>query len=310
MSDGSLYVLAKNDFSKARKKVIVSQILNLMKPRADELLSLKDVRALVKPSSETYRGMQTVPLSKIVGSEGRYKDFNKAFLPRHDKMMRRWMNVDVAHYRNVILPPVKLFEIGGAYFVRDGNHRVSVAKAQKTEFIDAEVTSLNSDIRIRPDMGSEELIKAVIEFEKRRFLQATGLDRLRPLSSIEFTAVGRYDEILLHIQEHKWYINLHRSGEIPMDEAVASWHDNVYLPIVQIIRREALLSRFPGRTEADMYVFIGKHLKELNRKYGPFFTFEEAAEDFSMVPVRRVRHWMEWGRKALKALEDLLAGKR
>jgi len=310
VSDGSLYSLAKNDFSKARKKVIVAQILNLMKPQADELLSLRDVRALVKPSSETYRGMQTVPIAKIVGSEGRYKDFNKAFLPRHDKLMRRWMSVDVAHYRNIILPPIKLFEIGGVYFVRDGNHRVSVAKAQKTEFIDAEVTSLNSDIRITPDMGAEELRKAVIGFEKKRFFQATGLDRLRPGASIEFTTVGRYDEITRHIQEHKWYINLDRSEEIPMDEAVASWYDNVYMQIVQIIRREDLLSRFPGRTEADMYVFIGKHLKELNEKYGPLFTLEEAAEDFSMVPVKPEWKLVKWARSVLKRMEKYLSGRR
>ena len=77
----------------------------------------------------------------------------------------RWMRVDVAHYQDIILPPIKIFEIGGVYFVRDGNHRVSVAKAKGGEFIDAEVTSLTSAIAITPEMSLDQLREAVIDFE-------------------------------------------------------------------------------------------------------------------------------------------------
>jgi hypothetical protein len=262
-------------------KETLGRILALLQPQKHEMLSLGDIRSLLRPDSETYKGMQTVLIAKIVGSEGRYKDFNKAFLPRHDKLMRRWMSVDEAHYRNITLPPIKLFEIGGAFFVRDGNHRVSVARAQGQEFIDAEVTSLSSEIPLTPDMTREEIKRAVIDFEKRRFFQSTKLDRHRPGCSLELTEVGRFDELRAHIQEHKWYINLDKLQEIPFDEAAASWYDNVYLPIVTIIRESKLLSRFPGATEADLYVYIGKHWAELNARYGPLFTLEEAAEDFS-----------------------------
>jgi len=130
MSEKAYDYIARQDFGKLRKKEIIARILSLLKAQKDEMLSLGDVRSLLKPESEYYRGMQAVPIERIVGSEGRYNDFNRAFLPRHDKLMMRWTRVDVAHYRNVILPPIKLFEIGGVYFVRDGNHRVSVAKAQ------------------------------------------------------------------------------------------------------------------------------------------------------------------------------------
>jgi hypothetical protein len=260
------------------------------------MLSLGDVRSLLRPESETYKGMQTIAIDKIVGSEGRYKDFNRAFLPRHDKLMRRWMSVDVAHYQDVMLPPIKVFEMGGAYFVRDGNHRVSVAKSQGAEFIDAEVISLSSAIPLRPNMGLDELKSAVIQFEKGRFMEATRLDLKRPDSSIEFTEVGRFDEMLGHIREHKWYINLKHSTEIPFEEAAASWYDSVYFPIIQIVRETRLLARFPRCTEADLYVYVGRHWNELGKRYGPLFTLEEAAEDFSIAAhkrrlVRRVRRW-------------------
>jgi hypothetical protein len=277
----ALEVTARGDFGRARQREIMGRILGLLKSQKDEMLSLPDVRRIVRPDAETYRGMQTVPIAKIVGSEGRYRDFNRAFLPRHDKMMRRWINVDVAHYQNVTLPPIKLFEIGGVYFVRDGNHRVSVARLQGAEFIDADVTSLASEIPITADMSRQDIAREVIAFERRRFLDETGLAASRPGGDITFTEVGRYDELAEHIREHKWYLNLHRSDEIPFADAAASWYDRVYLPIVRIIRDARLLARFPRTTEADLYVYIAHHWAELGRKYGPVFTLEEAAEDYS-----------------------------
>jgi hypothetical protein len=283
MSDRMYQAMARSDFSKLRTRETITRILSLLKTQRDEMLSLGDVRSLLRPDSETYRGMRTVALDKIVGSEGRYKDFNRAFLPRHDKMMRRWIHVDLAHYQNITLPPIKLFEIGGVYFVRDGNHRVSVAKAQGAEFIDAEVISLSSQITLSPHMTRDEMKRAVIEFEKKRFFQATHLDRLRPACCLELTEVGRFDELLGHIREHKWYINLKMTEEIPFEQAAVSWYDNVYLPIISIVRESKLLLRFPESTEADLYVFVGKHWSELVKRYGPLFTLEEAAEDLSLV---------------------------
>jgi hypothetical protein len=285
MSEKMAYLnQAKSDFGRLRKKEIIARILGLLKAQKDEMLSLGEVRSLLRPSTEHYRGLKAVPLSRIVGSEGRYKDFNKAFLPRHDRLMGRWTRVDVAHYEDVILPPVKLFEIGGVYFVRDGNHRVSVAKAKRAEFIDAEVVSLASVIAIHPDMDRDDLKKAVIEFERRKFFEETGLDAKRPGCSLTFSEVGRYEEIKEHVLEHKWYMNLKKTEEIPFEVALLSWYDTVYMPIVRIIREEKLLSRFPNETESDLYVFIGKHWGELSRRYGALFTLEEAAEDLSKQP--------------------------
>jgi len=286
MSDQMYQTMARSDFSRLRTKETISRILSLLKAQRDEMLSLGDVRSIVRPDSETYRGMQTVAIERIVGSEGRYKDFNKAFLPRHDKMMKRWMRVDVAHYQNIELPPISLFEIGGVYFVRDGNHRVSVAKAQGAAFIDAEVISLSSEVKLAPGMTKEQLKAAVIEFEKKRFFEETRLDVLRPGCALDFTEVGRYDELLAHIREHKWYINLKQTAEIPFEEAAASWYDHVYFPIIQIVREENLLARFPRMTEGDLFVFVGKHWNELTKRYGPLFTLEEAAEDFTVASTK------------------------
>jgi hypothetical protein len=294
MSGNSFDTMARSDFGRLRTRETLMRILSLLKAQRDEMLSLGEVRSLLRPHSETYQGMQVIPLARIVGSEGRYKDFNRAFLPRHDKLIRRWVSIDIAHYQDVHLPPIHVFEIGGSYFVRDGNHRVSVAKSQGAEFIDAEVISLSTRIPVAPGMTLTDLKRAVIDFEKDRFLEVTTLDTLRPGCRIEFTEVGRYDELLGHIREHKWYINLKKSTEIPFEEASASWYDTVYFPVIEIIRETRLLARFPHATEADLYVFAGRHWGELSQRYGPLFTLEEAAEDFSMSGTgiaRRARRW-------------------
>jgi hypothetical protein len=300
--------MARSDFGKLRTRETITRILSLLKARQDEMLSLGDVRSLLRPEAETYRGMQTIAIDRIVGSEGRYRDFNRAFLPRHDKLMRRWISVDMAHYQDVLLPPIKVFEIGGAYFVRDGNHRVSVAKAQGAEFIDAEVVSLSSQIPLTPDMGFDELKRAVIDFEKAGFMEATQLERRRPGCAIEFTEVGRYDELLGHIREHKWYINLTQAAEIPFEEAAVSWYDAVYFPIIRIARESRLLGTCPRCTEADLYVYVGRHWSELLKRYGPLFTLEEAAEDFGIASrKKRLVHWVRrWG----SILAGLFRGRR
>lgn len=298
MSNDSFNTMARSDFGRLRTRETLMRILSLLKAQRDEMLSLGEVRSLLRPDSETYQGMQVIPIAKIVGSEGRYKDFNRAFLPRHDKLIRRWMSVDVAHYKDIHLPPIHVFEIGGAYFVRDGNHRVSVAKAQGAEFIDAEVISLGSRIPVAPGMTLADLKRAVIDFEKTGFYEQTALDRGRPGCRIEFTEVGRYDELLGHIREHKWYINQKKSAEIPFADAAASWYDTVYMPVIQIIRETRILTRFPRATEADLYVYVGRHWGELSQRYGPLFTLEEAAEDFVLSRTRIARKARGWAAAA------------
>ncbi len=280
---------ASEDFTRARTQAIFSRILNVLTPQNEEMLSLQDVKDVLRPKSESYRGLKTVPVSRIVGSEGRYRDFNKHFLPKREELRGRWTRVDKAHLQDVTLPPIQLYEIGGVYFVRDGNHRVSVARSQGIEDIDAEVISLKSEVRLSPDLTREKLERAVIEYEKKRFSEETGFDRLIPHYTLDFTETGRYDEIKHHILVHKYYINQGIEEEIPFESALLSWFTSVFLPIVQVIRDERLLRNFPGRTEADLYTWMVKHWHLLKEKCGEEYSPKEAAIDFAHRYGRSVR---------------------
>ncbi|MEX2445388.1 MAG: transcriptional regulator [Alkalispirochaeta sp.] len=272
---------ARDDFNRARKNAFFSQLFSLFAPERQELLSLQEVKDVLKPRGETYRGMQEVPIDRIVGSEGRYRDFNKQFLPRHEYLRNRWQRVDMAHLTDVILPPIALYEIGGVYFVRDGNHRVSVAKAQGVKQIDAEVVALDTEIPLQESLTRDHLREAVIEHERKIFCRQMPVDRVLPECDLSVSATGRYDELTHHVYGHKYFLNEHETVEIPLERALRSWYDNVYRPIVDVVRENNLMARFPGRTETDMYLWIVKHWDQLKRRYGPDFPVQQAARDYS-----------------------------
>ena len=271
---------AAADFSRARGKAVLSQIQHILNTDRNKLLSFNDVKDILKPRNEVYRGNQVVPIKLIVGSEGRYHDFNKYFLPKREHMRQRWQRVDEAHIKDIILPPIQLYEIGGVYFVRDGNHRVSVAKAQDVEFIDAEVTSLTTEINIKPSMTTDELREALTAYEKNIFYEKTEFGTLTGYYKMDFSSPGRYDVIYNHILVHKYYLNENIEEEIPFNDALVSWYNNVYNPVIKVIKEQWLLTNFPGRTEADLYVWIIKHWDFLKKKYGTY-SLAKAAGDFS-----------------------------
>ena len=141
---------AETDFSRARNKAFINELQHFLNPDETKMISFNQIRQILKPKTQTYIGMRTIPISKIVGSEGRYKDFDNQFLPKNSFMKDRWEHVDEAVIKDIILPPINVYELGGLYFVRDGNHRVSVAKSKGVEFIDADIISLQTEIKLAP----------------------------------------------------------------------------------------------------------------------------------------------------------------
>jgi hypothetical protein len=277
-------VQAAEDFNKIRNKALVSRIQNLLTAQQDDLMSLDDVKNILKPHNQTYKGMQTVPVNLIVGSEGRSQDFNRNFQPRKEFMRQRWTSVDRAQMQSVTLPPIQLYEIGGAYFVRDGNHRVSVAKMQGIEQIDAEVTSLSSEVEIHPGETTDDLKAAVLDYEKRLFYANTFYGDITDDWKLDFSRPGRYDEVLQHILGHKYFLNQAKSEEIPLSEAILSWYGEVYTPIIAVIRRRLLTAYFPGKLPSDLYLMIVKSwdfLKKKTQHTGEDYTVEDAARIFA-----------------------------
>jgi hypothetical protein len=286
---------SREDFARARSKGRMQQLLSTLQWKNNELLSFYEVTKLIKPKLETYRGLMAIPLEKVIGSEGRYHDFTLAFFPRKEMLRSRWQSIDEAHLHQVILPPISVYKLGDSYFVRDGNHRVSVAKAQGVEFIDAEVVELDSEIPLEPGMTRMQLVKRVVSYERQRFLDEYQLDRFMDMDLVKFSSPGMYPEIVNHIQVHKYFINQDRKDEIPFDDAARSWYMHVFLPIVMQIREDRLLRTFPGKTYGDLYLWIVRHWDFLKQGVEQDVTIEKASKDFKIRFGKGwFKRWREW----------------
>lgn len=305
---GEFSSISEADFYRARIRARFADLLSVAKPSLRELMPFEEAKNILKPKSEAYRGLETVPVDRIVGSEGRYRDFTRFFFPRKEHLKARWTTIDSLHYQDINLPPVQLYEMGGIYFVRDGNHRVSVARALGQQYIDAEVISLQSEIPLSPDMTVEDIKRAVILYEKHRFYEETNYPNVTGADDLDFSEPGRFDTIREHVQVHKYYLNQNRTEEIPFYQALYSWHENVYMPICDAILAEHLLSLFPGRTTSDLYIFLVAHWDSLKRSYGYTVDIHEAAESFrQMIRSTRSRRWkvlVDFLKKCLKKIEN------
>lgn len=274
------YAQTEEDFNKARNKAFFNEIQHFLTPEEVSLISLNDVKQLIKPINETYVGMKVIPIDKIIGSEGRYNDFDNHFFPKSSFLRNRWEHVDQAAIESIDLPPIKVYEISGLYFVRDGNHRVSVAKSRGVEFIDADVVSLQSEIKLKKPDNMKDIIKQIISYEKRVFYSETNFGDITDYWCMDFTATGRYDVIYNHILTHKYYINQSSKEEISMEDAINSWFNNVYMPILSSIRTNHILHYFPKRTVSDMYVWVVRYWDELKQKFGENINIDEAVKKF------------------------------
>jgi hypothetical protein len=143
------------DFTRARRKAFFRrrQARFFGDPASTRMCSFEDVSNELGAFNRFRLGKRVVAVEKIVGSVGRFGDFDRTFLPTRDSLQARWKRVDHAYHRGRDLPPVVLFKVGDSYFVEDGNHRVSVARYQGVEWIDAEVTVLHGGMSAAPIQG-------------------------------------------------------------------------------------------------------------------------------------------------------------
>ena len=139
------------DFDRALRRASLHRLKDrvLQRSARHHVLSFEEARSALARWSQVYRGMRTVEVEEIVGSVGRCRDFDSSFLLVKVSMSVRWGRVDRAYHQGVELPVVSLYKIGETYFVRDGNHRVSVARYHGAAAIDAEVVEIRGQRRTK-----------------------------------------------------------------------------------------------------------------------------------------------------------------
>jgi nucleotide-binding universal stress UspA family protein len=274
------YLSALQDFNNARRKASLQEILARLTGKSSELLSYEEVAEKLHLNVRSERGVHDIPLKAIVGSVGRYNEFTRGFLPLKNEDQVRWARVKtiVDDPMNTGLPPIDVYKVGEVYFVLDGNHRVSIAREEGFEFIEARVIEVKTEIPLTADTQPDDLI---IKSEYADFLVQTDFASLRPGVDLSVTVPGQYEKLLEHIKVHCYFMGIDFKRDIPYQEAVGHWYDTVYASIIEPIRERGLLRWFPGRTETDVYLWVSEYRADLERELGWSIRPEAAAQNLA-----------------------------
>lgn len=202
------------------------------------------------------RGIRAVRLDRIVGSVGRYQDFDSHFRLKNHLPSQRLESIKAAMCQGHSLPPVQLCQIKDKYYVEDGNHRIAAAKA----------------------LGHDEILAHIVEFipsgnrlEDLLYRQrAEFYDQTQLAADITLTEVGQYAHLLNQIAKHQGHLQSAGTTPVSFVDAAQDWHRFIYRPLCNIIKRGGLPERFPKRTLGDLYTYISLHLWEKGerRHYG------------------------------------------
>jgi hypothetical protein len=251
-------------FDAALRSALIQDLLAQVRGRPTDLLPFDVVRERLPLRNLVDRGIQEVPLERIVGTVQREREFNRAFLPRDESLRDRWEGVEGLAEGAKGFPPVELYRVGDTDFVVDGHHRVSVARAHGLQTIEARVKEFATPVTFPTDASIEDV---VARQGLAGFLETTGLPAEKP-DEFRTTEPNGYERLLDHINVHRHFRGVSERREIPWPEAVLSWRDAVYRPMTERIEASGILEEFPGRTPADLYFFVMDHLHYLRQQYG------------------------------------------
>ncbi len=202
------------------------------------------------------RGMQSVPLDRIVGSVGRYHDFDGQFRIKQHVPRERFIRIKKAMLNGTPMPPVKLYQIKDEYYALDGNHRIAAAKELGHSEINACIVEF---------IPSKKSLDNILYQERAAFNKKFQLPY-----SIELTELGQYAYLEKQITLHKAFLEKKSNNEISLKDAAEDWYRTIYTPLVSIIKHGHLNYSFSKRTLSDLYVYISHHQWEegKQRKYG------------------------------------------
>lgn len=238
----------------------------------NSLLSLDEALRRLHPFSHFHLGVRPIPVRQIVGSEGRALDFDRSFVPRRRATVERLRELARAFPDGGNFPAITVYQLGQAYFVVDGHHRVALARRHGMEAIDADVTVVRARWQLREDARAEELVHAEQEW---LFMQESGLGETRPDVRIRFSEPIGYSKLLADVEAHGYRLALAAATVLAPSEVAADWYERVYLPAAAAIERERFEGLCANATLADRFLFVSALHREL-RLDRRSATFDEA----------------------------------
>lgn len=257
--------MTSTTFDRARRQSAYARLARILRQEGPrDLLPLDQAVERLRPFARRYVGIRPIPVRQIVGTDSRGSDFDRDFLPRRAGVRERWHRVERA-FAETGFPPIVVYQLGEAYFVIDGHHRVAIARRQRMETIDAEVTELRARWHLPADADVVELIHAE---QERTFMAESGLADARPEVRMRFSRPVGYVELLETVQLHGYHLMLAAQRALPRAEIAADWYSTVYEPTIEAIHAEKLDEVCPEVTDPDRFLWVWNRRRELIPEYG------------------------------------------
>jgi hypothetical protein len=244
---------AQSDFSRARRSRLLAEIGRRLRREPDDvalMLPFEEVVEALGRTGQTDLGLQVVPLDAIVGSVDRTVDFDRGLRPTSARLRSRWERIAAAQRRGESLPPVSLYKIGDLYFVRDGHHRVSVAKSLGRTDIDAYVTEVNTRVKL----GEDTLVSDLpLKDHERLFRERVPLPA-EMRRRIQLSDPWDYGTLSENVEAWGFRAMQSRGTYMDRGEVARLWFTEEYLPVVELLAAGDL--KHHDETETDAYLRV------------------------------------------------------
>jgi hypothetical protein len=220
------------------------------------ILPFEEVVEALGRRGERRLGLETIPLDSIVGTVDRSREFDRAFRPTSSRVRPRWERIAEATRKGKAMPPIDVYRIGELHFVKDGHHRVSVARELGHEVIDAYVTEVVTEL------GAERAIRLhdlALKSHQRLFYERVPLPA-KAREQIELSDEWRYAALAEAVEAWGFrYIQAHGGEPLTRAEVAEAWFAQEYVPVVEMLREADLVRR---GTETESYMRVS-HLRYL-----------------------------------------------
>jgi hypothetical protein len=242
---------AQHDFQRARRARLLADVARRMRREPDDvalILPFEEVVDALGRAGQVDRGLQVVALEAIVGTVDRAADFDRGFRPTTTRLRSRWERIAAAQRRGEALPPISLFQVGELYFVRDGHHRVSVAKSLGRVDIDAYVIEVQTRLRLGRDLRVSEL---PLKDHERLFRERVPLDRQR-FARIQLSDPWDFGHLAEMVEAWGFRMMQERGHYADRPEVARRWFDEEYAPVSAMLAAGELVER--DETDAEAYM--------------------------------------------------------
>jgi hypothetical protein len=249
---------AQFDFSRARRRRALARLASRLR-RADDvnqILPFEEVVRALGRTGERRLGLELIPLDSIVGTVDRAQEFDREFRPTSPRVRERWQRINLAQRKGEAMPPIDVYRIGDLHFVKDGHHRVSVARAFGYRDINAYVTEVLTNVGADRKIRLKDL---PLKSHQRLFYERVPLrpeQRDRILLSDEW----RYAALAEAVEAWGFRVSQGRREWLSREEVAEAWFRDEYEPVVQMLREADLVPK--GTTDTEAYMKLS-HLRYL-----------------------------------------------